>query len=63
MSPSPYPKIDLITQPPVDAHWLEGELGRLERLVAEGDTLELVGTLSRLVGTGQPAAAESERVR
>jgi gamma-glutamyltranspeptidase/glutathione hydrolase len=35
----------------------------LERLVAEGDTLELVGTLSRLVGTGQPAAAESERVR
>jgi FlaA1/EpsC-like NDP-sugar epimerase len=63
VSPSPYPKIDLITQPPVDAHWLDGELGRLERLVAEGDTLELVGTLSRLVGTGQPAAAESERVR
>ena len=62
VSPSPYPKIDLITQPPVDAHWLEGELGRLERLVAEGDTLELVGTLSRLVGTGQPSAAESERV-
>jgi FlaA1/EpsC-like NDP-sugar epimerase len=62
VSPSPYPKIDLITQPPVDAHWLEGELGRLERLVADGDTLELVGTLSRLVGTGQPSAAESERV-
>jgi FlaA1/EpsC-like NDP-sugar epimerase len=63
VSPSPYPKIDLITQPPVDAHWLEAELGRLERLVADGDTLELVGTLSRLVATGQTAAAESERVR
>jgi FlaA1/EpsC-like NDP-sugar epimerase len=64
VSPSPYPKIDLITQPPVDAHWLEGELARLERLVAEGDTLELVGSLSRLVSSsGQRTAAESERVR
>jgi FlaA1/EpsC-like NDP-sugar epimerase len=63
VSPSPYPKIDLITQPAVDAHWLENELAGLERLVTEGETLELVGTLNRLVGTGQPAAAESERVR
>jgi FlaA1/EpsC-like NDP-sugar epimerase len=63
VSPSPYPKIDLITQPPVDAQWLEGELGRLERLVAEGDTLELVGSLNRLVGSSrQPAAATSEPV-
>jgi FlaA1/EpsC-like NDP-sugar epimerase len=60
---SPYPKIDLITQPPVDAQWLEVELGRLERLVAEGETLELVGTLNRLVGSAaQPAAAESQHV-
>jgi FlaA1/EpsC-like NDP-sugar epimerase len=63
VSPSPYPKIDLITQPAVDAQWLENELAGLERLVADGETLELVGTLNRLVGTGQPAAAESERVR
>ena len=63
VSPSPYPKIDLITQPPVDAQWLEGELVRLERLVADGETLELVGSLNRLVGSsGHPAAAESERV-
>jgi FlaA1/EpsC-like NDP-sugar epimerase len=62
VSASPYPKIDLITQPPVDAQWLEGELNRLERLVADGETLELVGSLNRLVGSGQPAAAESERV-
>jgi FlaA1/EpsC-like NDP-sugar epimerase len=62
VSPSPYPKIDLITQPAVDAQWLENELAGLERLVTEGETLELVGTLNRLVATGQPAAAESERV-
>jgi FlaA1/EpsC-like NDP-sugar epimerase len=63
VSPSPYPKIDLITQPPVDAQWLEGELGRLERLVAEGDTLEVVGSLNRLVGSSRhPAAATSEPV-
>jgi FlaA1/EpsC-like NDP-sugar epimerase len=63
VSQSPYPKIDLITQPPVDAQWLEGELARLERLVADGETLELVGALNRLLGSsGHPAAAESERV-
>ena len=63
VSQSPYPKIDLITQPPVDARWLEGELARLERLVGDGETLELVGALNRLVGaSGRPAAAESERV-
>ena len=63
VSQSPYPKIDLITQPPVDAQWLEGELARLERFVADGETLELVGALNRLLGSsGHPAAAESERV-
>ena len=48
-TPSEHPKIDLITRPPVDADWLEAELSRLERLVEEGDTLELVGALRRLV--------------
>ena len=47
--PSPHPKIDLITRPPVDADWLEAELALLERLVEEGETLELVGELRRLV--------------
>jgi FlaA1/EpsC-like NDP-sugar epimerase len=64
VSPSPYPKIDLITRPPVDAQWLEGELSRLERLVAEGDTLELVGSLNRLAGAPRHSTAPaSERVR
>ena len=48
-TPSEHPKIDLITRPPVDAEWLEAELSRLEHLVEEGDTLELVGALRRLV--------------
>ena len=48
-TPSEHPKIDLITRPPVDADWLEAELSRLEHLVEEGDTLELVGALRRLV--------------
>jgi FlaA1/EpsC-like NDP-sugar epimerase len=62
VSPSPYPKIDLITQPPVDAQWLEGELARLERLVADGDTLELVGALNRLLAFPRSAATETEPV-
>jgi FlaA1/EpsC-like NDP-sugar epimerase len=49
VSPSRHPKIDLITRPPVDADWLEAELALLERLVEEGETLELVGELRRLV--------------
>jgi FlaA1/EpsC-like NDP-sugar epimerase len=48
-TPSPHPKIDLITRPPVEAEWLEMELAELERLVAEGETLELVGALRRIV--------------
>ena len=48
-SPSIHPKIDLITREPVDADWLEAELALLERLVAEGETLELVGEMRRVV--------------
>jgi FlaA1/EpsC-like NDP-sugar epimerase len=48
-TPSPHPKIDLITRSPVDSDWLEAELALLERLVSDGETLELVGTLRRLV--------------
>ena len=49
VTPSQHPKIDLITRPPVDPEWLEAELALLERLVEEGETLELVGELRRLV--------------
>jgi FlaA1/EpsC-like NDP-sugar epimerase len=49
VSPSQHPKIDLISRAPIDAEWLENELDALERLVDEGETLELVGRLRRLV--------------
>ena len=49
VSPSPHPKIERIARPPVEAAWLDEELALLERLVEEGDTLELVGALSRIV--------------
>ena len=49
VTPSQHPKIELITRPPVDPDWLEAELALLERLVEEGETLELVGELRRLV--------------
>jgi FlaA1/EpsC-like NDP-sugar epimerase len=63
VSASPHPKIDLITCAPVDLTWLESELTRLERLVAEGETLELVGALSRMVAAPRRAVApESARV-
>jgi FlaA1/EpsC-like NDP-sugar epimerase len=49
VSASPHAKIDRIRRPPVDREWLEEELAMLERLVEDGETLELVGTLRRLV--------------
>ncbi len=52
-APSEHPKIDLITRPPVDADWLEAELARLEQLVEDGETLELVGELRRVVAEPQ----------
>ena len=48
-TPSPHPKIDLITRSPIDSDWLEAELALLERLVSDGETLELVGALRRVV--------------
>jgi FlaA1/EpsC-like NDP-sugar epimerase len=50
VSPRRHPKIDLITRAPVDGEWLETELALLEKLVEDGETLELVGELRRLVG-------------
>jgi FlaA1/EpsC-like NDP-sugar epimerase len=47
---TPHPKIKRARRPPVDAGWLEGELADLDHLVEEGDTLGLVGRLSRTVG-------------
>jgi FlaA1/EpsC-like NDP-sugar epimerase len=47
--PTTHPKILALDARPVDAAWLEGQLDELERLAAEGDTLELVGRLAAVV--------------
>ncbi len=56
VEPSPHPKILAVTRPPVDAEWLEEELAELERLVADGETLELVSRLAGMMKTPQRAA-------
>jgi FlaA1/EpsC-like NDP-sugar epimerase len=50
VTPSSHEAIMLVTRPPIDAHWLEEELDVLERLIEEGETLELVGRLHAVVG-------------
>ena len=42
-------KIHLVTRPSIDAAWLDDELDLLERLVEEGDTLELVAKLASMM--------------
>ena len=44
-----HPKIKRLSRPPVDAAWLAEQIGELERLADEGDTLEVVGKLSAVV--------------
>jgi FlaA1/EpsC-like NDP-sugar epimerase len=44
-----HPKILRLSRPPVDPDWLEEQLAELERLADEGDTLEVVGKLQRVV--------------
>jgi FlaA1/EpsC-like NDP-sugar epimerase len=44
-----HPKILALTRPAIDAVWLEDELAELQRLVAQGDTLELVSKLAAMI--------------
>jgi FlaA1/EpsC-like NDP-sugar epimerase len=46
---TPHPKIRRATRPPVDAAWLDEELGELERLVDAGETLEVVAKLAAMM--------------
>jgi FlaA1/EpsC-like NDP-sugar epimerase len=46
---TPHPKILSVTRPSIDAAWLEEELGELQRLVLEGETLELVSRLGAMI--------------
>jgi FlaA1/EpsC-like NDP-sugar epimerase len=44
-----HPKIMRLSRPPVDPHWLAEQLAELEHLADEGDTLEVVGKLRKIV--------------
>jgi FlaA1/EpsC-like NDP-sugar epimerase len=57
VEPSTHVKILRVSRTPVDPAWLEAELARLEHLVTEGETLELVGELRRVVTEPQRVAA------
>ena len=60
--PTTHQKILALDVRPVDHDWLEGELDVLERLVDEGDTLQLVSRLREIVlhprEAGAPASVE-----
>jgi FlaA1/EpsC-like NDP-sugar epimerase len=64
--PTSHPKIMRVSGPIVDAAWLEEELTDLERLVEDGETLEVVSRLStmmrapRLGEARPPVYAEEE---
>jgi FlaA1/EpsC-like NDP-sugar epimerase len=47
--PTSHPKIMRVSGPVVDTSWLEDELAELERLVREGETLEVVSRLSTMM--------------
>ncbi|MGI8479513.1 MAG: polysaccharide biosynthesis protein, partial [Gaiellaceae bacterium] len=55
VTPSSHEAILLVTRPPIDAAWLEEELEALQGFVEDGETLELVGRLSTLVGAPRRA--------
>ncbi len=54
-----HPQIRRSAHPPLDGAWLEDELATLERLVEEGDTLELVSRLRSMVGAPKRAAVQA----
>ncbi|HWG55310.1 MAG TPA: polysaccharide biosynthesis protein, partial [Gaiellaceae bacterium] len=49
VAPSEHPAILRVSRHGIDEGWLDAELRELERLVAEGDTLGLVGRLAAMV--------------
>jgi hypothetical protein len=49
VGPTTHAKIMSLRRPPVDALWLTERLAELERLVTEGDTLEVVAKLTSMI--------------
>ncbi len=65
VQPTAHPKIRRSTREPIDGLWLEEELRELERLVADGSTLEVVARLHgmirahRRLGVPQPVLEDT----
>jgi FlaA1/EpsC-like NDP-sugar epimerase len=57
--PTSHAKISRATREPIDAVWLSDELNELQKLVDEGDTLELVSRLSTIVRAPVRASART----
>jgi FlaA1/EpsC-like NDP-sugar epimerase len=60
VSATRHSKIRLVTRPAIDALWLDDEIEVLERLVEEGDTLELVARLAAMMKQPQRASVAAE---
>jgi FlaA1/EpsC-like NDP-sugar epimerase len=58
-TPTTHPKIVALGNYAVDRAWLNEKLDELERLVDEGDTLELVGRLAAIVREPQKVSLEA----
>jgi FlaA1/EpsC-like NDP-sugar epimerase len=59
VTPTSHRKILRVRRAPIEPHWLEGELAALARLVEEGDQVELVAELNRVVSGPQRVPALS----
>jgi FlaA1/EpsC-like NDP-sugar epimerase len=63
VSATPHPKIQRATRSAIDAAWLTDELTELERLVEEGETLELVSRLTAMMrAPRRVSVTEDDRV-
>jgi FlaA1/EpsC-like NDP-sugar epimerase len=57
VGPTKHPKIMRARRVPIDRAWLELELAELERLVSEGDTLNVVAKLGTMMREQQRTGA------
>ena len=57
-----HPKISQLTRPVVDPQWLDEQIAVLEKLVSEGDTLELVSKLGAMMREPQRVGSTGEFV-
>jgi FlaA1/EpsC-like NDP-sugar epimerase len=57
-----HPKIQRARRLPIDPEWLDDELSELERLVHDGEKLDVVSRLSTMVKTRRPGLGAQQQV-